>query len=101
MSTGNKLAADTEADVYCVLYGEWGDSGQRRLIKANNHDGKTFRIDQVRDGMFYCFLFVCVVDKSGLNLGAVSLKHVGGKLAPELAYFVQKKELLILSETTP
>ena len=38
---------------------------------------------------------------AGDNLGAVSLKLLGGTLAPKLVYFVLKKELLNLSEWHP
>ena len=34
-------------------------------------------------------------------LGAVSLKLLGGKLAPKAVYFIMRKELLNLSEMAP
>ena len=36
-----------------------------------------------------------------VDLGAVSLKFIGGKLAPELVYSVPRKELLSFSEMVP
>ena len=33
--------------------------------------------------------------------GTISLKHLGGKIAPKLVYFVLKKELLNVSEMAP
>ena len=35
------------------------------------------------------------------NQGAISLKLLGGKLAPKLIHFVLRKELLRLSEMAP
>ena len=36
-----------------------------------------------------------------INLGTISLKHVGGKTAPKLVYFVLEKELINFSEMAP
>ena len=53
------------------------------------------------------FKFICkTIQSEHLNTitpnqGAISLKLVGGKLAPKLLYFVLKKELLNFSETAP
>lgn len=36
VATGNQDMADTEADVFCCLIGQFGDTGRRKLSKSNN-----------------------------------------------------------------
>ena len=33
--------------------------------------------------------------------GSISLKHIGGKMSPQLVYFVRRNELLNFSEMAP
>ena len=35
VATGNQDMADTEADVFCCLIGQFGDTGRRMLSKSN------------------------------------------------------------------
>ena len=38
--TGNIKGAGTDANVSCILYGEFGDSGERKLEKSKTHMNK-------------------------------------------------------------
>ena len=49
--TGNKLGAGTKANVKLTVFGEYGNSGERPLLRSKTHRSK-FQRDQV------C-LFVC------------------------------------------
>jgi hypothetical protein len=46
VTTGSRPAADTEADVWCRLEGEWGDAGVRRLARPTSGN-KPFRVGEV------------------------------------------------------
>lgn len=45
VTTGSELRSETDADVFCVLIGQFGDTGKRRLMKT---EGSVFRKGQVR-----------------------------------------------------
>ena len=45
--TGEEEKAGTEANVYLQLFGERGDSGPRKLLKANNNNKDMFKPGQV------------------------------------------------------
>ncbi|KAL3869892.1 hypothetical protein ACJMK2_042519 [Sinanodonta woodiana] len=64
VETGNLDCADTEADVFCDLIGQWGSSSQRSLAVSNNK--KMFRIGQVDD-----FCITCV------DLGSIQKVLIG------------------------
>ena len=40
VKTGNVAGAETEAHMYCVLAGDLGDTGQRKLIKSHSNEHK-------------------------------------------------------------
>ncbi len=46
--TGDKLRAGTNANVYIQIFGEHGDSGEKKLVKSETHMDK-FERNQVRD----------------------------------------------------
>jgi hypothetical protein len=52
--TGDKRGAGTDANVYCILHGKLGDTGERQLTKSTQHTNKferkqldTFVLDAV------------------------------------------------------
>ena len=45
--TGEEEKAGTEVNVYLQLFGERGDSGPRKLLKANNNNKDMFKPGQV------------------------------------------------------
>ena len=45
--TGEEEKAGTEANVYLQLFGERGDSGPRKLLKASNNNKDMFKPGQV------------------------------------------------------
>ena len=40
VQTGDVTNAGTDADVFCCIYGEQGDSGDRKLLKSQTHRNK-------------------------------------------------------------
>ncbi len=52
--TGDKMGAGTDANVFLTLYGEYGDSGEKKLIKSDTHVNK-FERNQVK--IFYYLFF--------------------------------------------
>ena len=54
VTTGDEPRADTDATVYCTLVGRFGDTGRRLLLRATNHDGATFRRNQVSLMTSFC-----------------------------------------------
>lgn len=74
MFTGTMWGAGTDANVYINIYGEIGDTGERRLRKANNLN--KFEKGQVR---FLCLLSVLYV------------LFLCDNLSVNMNFFVQKK----------
>lgn len=44
--TGNQPRAETDAEIFCTLIGQWGDTGERILSDSKSH-GEPFRRGQV------------------------------------------------------
>ena len=71
VETGTEPGADTDANVYVMLFGERGDTGRRRLVHSNNRskfrDGQTdvFAVEAVSLGE----LRSCVVGHDGKGGG--------------------------------
>lgn len=53
--TGDVSNAGTNSNVFICMYGELGDSGERKLEKSETHMDK-FERNNVRKGFSICFL---------------------------------------------
>ncbi|XP_013396607.1 lipoxygenase homology domain-containing protein 1 isoform X2 [Lingula anatina] len=71
VTTGHQPGAETRADVYCMLVGEWGDTGRRALTQTVASDTTTLNNVNFRKGQSDTFHI------SGLDLGKLEKVIVG------------------------
>lgn len=61
MLTGTMWGAGTDANIYITVYGEIGDTGERRLRKSNNlnkfEKGQVYRCFRKKIHSNSCFMF--------------------------------------------
>ena len=59
IQTGKKMGAGTDANVFCTIYGEKGDSGMRKIRRSDDNMNK-FERGQVIQIMSYNQLYFCI-----------------------------------------
>ena len=66
MKTGDKWGAGTDANVFLSLFGDRGDTGERKLLKSQNRN--KFERKQVYHHLNYC-IFVKSLQIPNISLG--------------------------------
>ena len=57
--TGNKRGAGTDANVYAIIFGDSGDTGEKRLDNSKNNFEKGRLYTNYTLIMQYCVIFPC------------------------------------------
>ena len=57
--TGDKRGAGTNADVFCCIYGDQGDTGDRPLLESKKNLDKFERNNVSRKLFLNCFYYCC------------------------------------------
>jgi hypothetical protein len=89
--TGDKERAETDADIFCTVIGQWGDTGQRVLVRSKTHK-EPFRRGQVQNSAIFSYdgfriMFTSCHDLSIVR--AVTLK--GGSITQHKTIRVEKQ----------